>query len=119
MFLIVRSSRLQLVLDETVDKGEAIKDAGDEETVVEVDPGEGVSYFLFWLLLCALQLSFINPVSTARLLVLPLTQPLSKERRYTPIENVQSAHQLNITSFDQNNQTFFRFVNTIASVTKS
>ena len=52
MFLIVRSSRLQLVLDETADEGEAIKkDSDDEETVVKVDPREGISDFVFRLLL--------------------------------------------------------------------
>jgi hypothetical protein len=40
-----------LVPDETADEGEAIKDSGDKETVVKVDPGEGISDFVFRLLL--------------------------------------------------------------------
>ena len=51
VFLIVQSSRLPLVFDETADEGEATKDSGDEETVVKVDPGEVIPDFVFWLLL--------------------------------------------------------------------
>ena len=42
----------------------------------------------------ALSLSFVNLASTTRLLCIPFTQPVSKERHCTPIENVQSAHQI-------------------------
>ena len=51
MFLILQSSRLQLVLDETADEEEAANVSVDEETVVKVDPGEGISYFVLRLLL--------------------------------------------------------------------
>jgi hypothetical protein len=51
VFLIVQSSRLPLVLDETADEGEATKDSGDKENIVNVDPGEGMSDFIFRLLL--------------------------------------------------------------------
>jgi hypothetical protein len=39
-----------LVLEETADEGETLTDSGDKETVIAVNPGEGISYFVCLLL---------------------------------------------------------------------